>query len=223
MKRIGLKRLALAVAAVLVLPFLAQTARADNFVDFSCNASTCTGAVTESGGTYSSTGIGGLVQGVVGGPDTAGAFTLDFDTSTDLISLVGNAAANDDSLFGTITSLTATGGANGQLTLNVDWTSLPADFQTYLNTTTGSGIGSVIYLNTGNAFSVDIPVLPTPEPGTALRWAPACWPSARSSVATRSTPPSNLSRTARFGVLNAGRVPRHARHGLMRQRAIAGG
>src|ERR1700676_465628 len=97
------KRFLLIAACVLVLPFLAQTAHADTYVDFACGGSSCSGTVTQVGSTYSTTGIGGLVQGVAGGPDyLTGAFNLIFNTSTTAVSLTGNAAANNDTLLGTI-------------------------------------------------------------------------------------------------------------------------
>ncbi len=171
MAKVNMKRLLLVTACMLVLPFLAQTAHADSYVDFSCGGSNCSGTVNQSGGTYSTTGIGGLVQSVNGGPDyLTGAFNLLFNTSTTSISMIGNAAANNDSLFGTIVGANPiTVGAQTLLALTVNWTSLPSDFQTYLNASAGNSVGSVIYLNaTGAATSIDFTVTPTPEPGTLL-------------------------------------------------------
>src|ERR1700722_251307 len=103
MKQAIVKRLLLAAAGMLVLPFLVQTAHADSFVDFSCGGSSCSGTVTQVGSTYSTTGIGGLVQTVAGGPDfLTGAFNLIFNTTSTAISLTGNAAAGNDTLLGTI-------------------------------------------------------------------------------------------------------------------------
>jgi hypothetical protein len=162
------KRVLLFAAGILVLPFLAQTAHADNYVDFACGGSNCTGAVTQAGGNYSTTGIGGLVQDVLGGTDYGDTFNLIFNTSTDAISLSGNG----DTLGGSIVSASpATIGTETLLALTVNWTSLPADFQAYLGASSGSGVGSVIYLNTsGAAQSVDFAVSPTatPEPASFL-------------------------------------------------------
>src|ERR1700730_8113234 len=103
MKQTVLKALLLASAGLLALPLLAPAAHADSFVDFSCGGSACTGTVTNSGGTYSTTGIGGLQQSTTGGPDfLTGAFNLIFNTSTNAISLTGNAAAGNDTLLGKI-------------------------------------------------------------------------------------------------------------------------
>jgi hypothetical protein len=163
----------LLVAAMLGLSLLGQTARADSFVDFSCGGSSCSGTVTNAGGVYSTTGIGGFIQGVAGGPDfNTGAFSLIFNTSTDAISLTGNAAAGNDTLLGSIVGAVPTT-SSGQtlLALSVNWTSLPTDFKTYLNASSGTSVGSVIYLaSTGAATSVDFTVTPTatPEPSTVL-------------------------------------------------------
>jgi hypothetical protein len=168
MKQSIVKRALLGATAMLALALFSAPAHADA-VDFSCAGSNCTGTVAQSGGNYSTTGIGGLVQSVAGGPDyNTGAFTLVFDTSTDIASLTGNAAANNDTLLGTIVSATPIP-SSGQtlLALNVNWTSLPADFQAFLNSGVGNSVGSVIYLNqTGAATSVDFTVTPTPEPAT---------------------------------------------------------
>lgn len=168
-----MKRVLLAAASMLVLPFLAQTAHADTYVDFSCAGSGCSGAVTQSSGNYSTTGITGLQQTVSGGPDyLAGTFDLIFDTSTDAISLNGDSGAGDDTLVGSIVGVTPESlGSQTLLALTVDWTSLPTDFQTYLDATNGNSVGSVIYLNTsGAATSIDFTVTPTsaPEPSSLL-------------------------------------------------------
>jgi len=173
MRHAIVKRILLVSAGMLVLPFLPQTAHADNYVDFSCGGSSCSGTVTQAGSTYSTTGIGGLVQDVNGGPDyLTGAFNLIFDTSADTISLNGNAAAGDDTLLGSIVGAAPTTiGSQTLLALTVNWTSLPADFQTYLDASSGNSVGSVIYLNTsGAATSIDFTVTPTstPEPATSL-------------------------------------------------------
>jgi len=162
-----------ASAALLALPLLAGTARADSFVDFSCGGTACTGSVTSSGGNYSTTGIGGLQQSETGGPDyMTGAFNLVFNTSTNTISLTGNSAAGGDTLSGKITNVsTMTNGSQSFLAITANWTTLPSDFSTYLNAGSGSSVGSVIYLNSsGAATSVDFTVTPvaTPEPASLL-------------------------------------------------------
>jgi len=170
-KKMKWKNLLLVAACTLVMPLLAQTAQADSYVDFSCGGSHCAGTVTQVGNVYSTLGIGGLVQGVAGGPDyQTGLFDLIFNTSTTSISLLGNAAAGNDSLFGTILGVNPVA-ISGQtlLALTVNWTSLPTDFQAFLNASAGSSIGSVIYLNpNGAASSIDFTVTPTPEPATFL-------------------------------------------------------
>jgi hypothetical protein len=161
------KRILLVAASVLLLPFMAQTAHADNVVDFSCGGlNSCTGTLTISGSTYSATGagIGGLVEGPAGSPDAGDTFNLTFDTSAGTISLTDGT----DTLSGSIVS-SAT--LPDILSLNVDWTSLPTAFQTYLGATSGSGAGSVIYINTSGsdaAESADFDVTPTPEPSSSL-------------------------------------------------------
>jgi hypothetical protein len=170
MKHTVLKAILLASSGLLALPLLAPAAHADNFVDFSCGGSACTGTVTNSGGTYSTTGIGGLQQSTAGGPDfLTGAFSLIFNTSTDAVSLTGNAAAGNDTLLGKITNFTTTtSGPATLLAIATNWTTLPTDFATYLGATSGTSIGSVIYLNTtGVATSIDFTVTPTPAPEPA--------------------------------------------------------
>lgn len=174
MKRTVLKAILLASTGLLALPLLASAAHADSFVDFSCGGSACTGTVTNSSGVYSTTGIGGLQQTTTGGPDTlAGAFfNLIFNTSTNNISLTGNAAAGNDTLSGKITNVsTVTNGSATLVALSTNWTTLPSDFATYLGATSGTGLGSVIFLNTsGAATSIDFTVTPTstPEPASLL-------------------------------------------------------
>ena len=167
------KTLLLAAAGLLTLPFLAQTAHADPYVDFSCAGSACTGSVANNSGTYSSSGIGGLQQTVSGAPDyLTGLFSLAFNTSTDAISMTGNAAAGNDTLLGTIVNASPVSlGSQTLLELTTNWTNLPADFASYLGATSGGSVGSVIYLNTsGTATSIDFTVTPTvtPEPASVV-------------------------------------------------------
>jgi len=168
MKQSIVKRALLGATAMVALALFAAPAHATS-VDFSCGGSNCTGTVVQAGSNYSTSGIGGLVQLIAGGPDyNTGAFTLVFDTSTDIASLTGNAAAGNDTLLGTIIGATPLT-SNGQtlLALNVNWTSLPADFAAFLNSGAGNSVGSVIYLDqTDAATSVDFTVTPTPEPAT---------------------------------------------------------
>jgi hypothetical protein len=171
MRQAIVKRALLVAASLLVMPCLAQTAHADSFVDFTCGGTNCSGTVTQVGSIYSTSGIGGLVQSVAGAPDyQTSLFNLVFNTSTNVVSLTGNAAAGNDTLLGTIVGATPTSlGGQTLLALTVNWTSLPTDFQTFLNASAGSSVGSVIYLNsTGTASSIDFTVTPTPEPGTLL-------------------------------------------------------
>jgi hypothetical protein len=173
MKQIVLKALLLASTTLLALPLLAPAAHADSFVDFSCGGSACTGTVTSSGGNYSTTGINGLQQSTTGGPDyLTGAFDLIFNTGTGAVSLTGNAAAGSDTLLGKITNFTTTtSGSATLLAIATNWTTLPSDFATYLGATSGTSLGSVIYLNTsGSATSIDFTVTPTaaPEPASFL-------------------------------------------------------
>jgi hypothetical protein len=173
MKKQILKTLLLAAAGLLTLPFLAQTAHADSYVDFSCAGSACTGTVANNSGVYSSTGIGGLQQSVAGGPDyLTGLFTLAFNTGTDAVSMTGNAAAGNDTLLGTITNTTPiSAGGVTLLTLTTTWTTLPADFAAYFNAPSGSSLDSVIYLTaTGAPSSIDFTIVPTatPEPASVM-------------------------------------------------------
>jgi hypothetical protein len=151
--------------------FLTPRAYADNYVDFSCGGSACTGTVTNSGGVYSTTGIGGLVQTVSGGTDyLTGAFNLVFNTSTNAITLTGNAGAHNDTLLGSIIGFTTMSNSGSTLlSLTANWKTLPTDFSTYLGASGANSLGSVIYLNeSGAAASVDFTLTPTatPEPGT---------------------------------------------------------
>jgi hypothetical protein len=175
MKQTVLKAILLASSGLLALPLLAPAVHADSFVDFSCGGTACTGSVTSSGGNFSTTGIGGLQQSTTGGPDfLTGAFNLIFNTGTGSVSLTGNAAAGNDTLLGTITKFTTmTGGSATLLAIATNWTTLPSDFATYLGATSGTSLGSVIYLNTsGAATSIDFTITPaptaTPEPASFL-------------------------------------------------------
>ena len=100
MKQTLLNRVLVIAAAMLVLPFLAQPAHADNIADFNCpnGATSCSGTLVQSGSNFSTTGIGGLVSNTIGAPDYLnGAFTLVFNTGvSNAISLTGNAAAGND-------------------------------------------------------------------------------------------------------------------------------
>lgn len=166
-----ISRVILVATCVLALAAFTQQANASG-TDFSCGSGTCTGTVTASGGNYTDSGIN-----VVAGPwalplgdfDEGGeTFALNFNTAAGTITLDDSPSdgvgLQDAVLTGHINSFSAVGSA---LLMNVTWIS-PAGFS--------SNPGFVI-VNASNisactkgcaAASVDIQVLPTPEPASLL-------------------------------------------------------
>jgi len=166
--RIGIvKHLLTVAAAVLFLPFLAQTAHADN-LDFTCSTggpTACSGTVTLASGVYSTAN---LVFYLDNGPAAFlnQPFTLAFNTSTNMMSLTDGSTV----LSGTITNFSTNPGATTTgFYFNTNWRTLPAGFQTFLGSTIGLDQGFVIY-NTANgaATSSDIFITAAPEPGSAI-------------------------------------------------------
>jgi PEP-CTERM motif len=166
-------RIALASLSVLMLTVAAQTAKADNVVDFYCTPATCsslpgTGTVTQSGPNYSTTGITVMNDS---GPDSGSStpFDLAFNTATGTISITGTGALSGETLVGTIMSgWSGSGNTTTDLSFAANWGTLPADFAAFLGTPTGTDTGSVIYLtSTGSAESVDVLITPTPAPEPA--------------------------------------------------------
>jgi len=160
-----ISKIAVAALCLLALAVFTPQAKASG-ADFGCSGLGCTGTVTVSGSNYSSTGIG-VTAGSFNLPgfdtDEAGeAFTVAFDTSTGTITITDASGDADATLGGTIMNVTVQTQSNSQaLNFDVLWTT-PAGFV---------GIGHVGFLlnSAGNAVnSVDISVVPTPEPASLL-------------------------------------------------------
>jgi len=153
-------RVLLAGLGFLVLTLFTQSAKADT-IDFSCGGSqTCTGTVVQSGSNYSSMGIG-----LTSSFDT-NLYTLTFDTSTDTITITENGTST--AFVGTITGLTTSdSGGLTVLDFGVDWTTFPSgSYGT--EGSTPSPAGSVVSISiSGNALSVDIPIV-APEPSVPV-------------------------------------------------------
>jgi hypothetical protein len=161
----ALSKVALAAVCLLALAVFAQQAKASG-ADFGCTGSTaCNGTVTVSGGNYSSTSITTIAGSFsIPGfdPDENGeTFTLAFDTSAGTISLT-DATDSDATISGTIVSFT-TASIQGSVAVDmiVNW-SIPGF--------PAMGLGHVGFLlGTSNAVnSVDVSVVPTPEPASLL-------------------------------------------------------
>jgi hypothetical protein len=151
---------------LLVATLFTQEAKADALYDFGCSAGACTGTVTGSFPDFSTTASG--ILGLSGGQivpsapfDTGATFTLFFDTTAGTISLVED---DGDQLLGTITGVSL-GTSSDPGTTNIDltatWYSIPADMLGVAGSTPTSSV--ITITNSGQAFSVDIPIT-TPEP-----------------------------------------------------------
>lgn len=152
------KRLFLIGVGLMVAMFFGQTAKADS-LDFSCGAGSCAGTVVASGGNFSSSGIG------LAANFESDLFNLVFNTSTGTITLT-EATDPTDVFTGTITSFSSSSGSGfTNVDLSANWTSLPSDVNGNFGVTPFTFILSVS--NTGQAFSVDVPVS-TPEPSALV-------------------------------------------------------
>jgi hypothetical protein len=160
----ALSKVALAAVCLLALAVFAQQAKASG-ADFGCTGmSSCNGTVTVSGGNYSSTSITTIAGSFnIPGFDTdenGETFTLAFDTSAGTISLTDT--DSDATISGTIMSF-STQSIPGSIAVDmiVNW-SIPGY--------PSMGIGHVGFLlGSGNAVnSVDVSVVPTPEPASLL-------------------------------------------------------
>ena len=161
-----ISKIAIGALCLLVLGLYAPQANATP-TDFQCGAN-C-GIVTQTGGNYSSTGVGvtALVFNLPGfdTDETGEGFTIVFDTSTKALS-ISDSTDTDATLTGTITGFSQVG---GRLDINVLFTS-PSGFASFgdihldLKSGRNCGTGCTAY----QSFSVDFPVTPTPEPASLL-------------------------------------------------------
>jgi len=156
------------IGLVFLVAFLfAPAAKADSFIDFACptGQAPCTGTVTLSGANFSGSGIvlDASSSPAGGFPSDGGAFTLGFDTSTGMIQLIG---PGSEDFYGLITGFSAP--VSGLIDMTASWGTLPADAQTFLNSSSGLSTGFVIYLtDSGTPTSVDFTVV-APEPASLL-------------------------------------------------------
>jgi hypothetical protein len=175
--RIVVSRLLLIVLGLLVATLFAPTAKADGiYLDFACSGVTACGqnqtggqgTVTASGGNFSTTGI--TVTEGSGFYPAGSLFTLTFDTSTSMISIIGQGSLSGEVFNGMITNLqTLTGNSTTDINFTAIWPTIPADVQSLFNTTGGWDSGFTIFLSTsGTANSVDVTITPAPEPAAPV-------------------------------------------------------
>jgi hypothetical protein len=163
--------LSIAVLALALGAFVPD-ARATQ-LDFGCNSSTCTGNVTVSGSNYSSSGIGLINTDATAPPSYSGsAWTLTFDTSSKVISLVnGSLGTLSGIIDGVFTS--HNGGSSATLSLTVLWNSLPSAVVTFFGgIPSASDVTSILYIGStstgGPVNSSGITMFPTPEPASLI-------------------------------------------------------
>lgn len=157
--------------ALFGLVALTSPAQASN-VDFFCNLlapTNCTGTASGSGTNWTTSGLGFYQDQGPQPPDTL--FTLTFNTGVNTqLTLTG---PGSEILQGNYSSFSATTGASTTLLsfAGVDWTTLPADFQAFLGSSTGRDSGFAILAGTSCATgcanqSGDILITPVPEPSS---------------------------------------------------------
>lgn len=167
-----ISKIGIAGLCLLALAVFTPQAKASG-ADFGCSgALNCNGTVTSGGGNYSSTGITTVAGSFnIPGFDTLDSevgetFILAFDTSAGTISVSDTDAATESvpgstDITGTIVSFsTLTVLGQTQVTMVVNW-NIPGF---------AGGIGTVGFLlGSGNAVnSVDVSILPSPEPASLL-------------------------------------------------------
>ena len=173
-----ISKIALGSLCLMVLALYAPQAKATP-TDFQCGLA-C-GTVQVSGGNFSSTGI--TVQALnfnlpgfgndetctkTNGACTGGdSFSIAFDTSAKTISIT-DTSDSDVTLMGNIVSVQT---ASGEITLNVVFTT-PSGFQSaatlHFDLTGGTPCATGTGCTDFTAFSVDVPITPTPEPASLL-------------------------------------------------------
>jgi len=172
-----LKRIIPVIVGLFVLPLFAQSAQATE-VDFACGGTVlsilpCNGAITA---TYSNpfTLTSASTTSAITvlnsqGPDLFGFFNLTFDTGAGTISLV-ETADDFSTLTGTIVGFGGVqGGGEDNVDLVVNWSNIPADFQSFLGTATGTGITTDVSLSVnGTTETAAVSIIPTPEPASLL-------------------------------------------------------
>ncbi|HEV2616046.1 MAG TPA: VPLPA-CTERM sorting domain-containing protein [Candidatus Acidoferrales bacterium] len=165
-----ISKIAVGTLCLLMLGLYAPQAKATP-TDFQCGLN-C-GTVTQNGGNFSSAGISvdALVFNLPGfDTDEAGeSFSVAFNTSTSSLTIT-DLTDDDATLTGTITGFDLTG---GRLDINVLFTT-PAGFASFgtvhldLQSGTACPTATATTCTNYDAFSVDIPVTPTPEPASLL-------------------------------------------------------
>lgn len=165
----------LAVACLLAVSVFVPRANAGS-IDFACGApasNACTGTVTSSNsGGFTTSGIG--LQSSFDGTDM---FTVMFTTNSSNTGSISISDNDGDSLTGDIVATTESSfGGDETLTFNVNWTSLSANVQTALGSSTGIGQSTVVFsVSDQNVVSADLHLNPgpsgpqvVPEPSTLL-------------------------------------------------------
>jgi hypothetical protein len=170
------------VAVALALPLFSQSAKATP-IDFTCSTSAptltnppCTGTVTLSGGVATGSGIN--VQNDLGPtppppdtPDQGNLFTLAFTSSVGGNVTLTEISGDGSTLTGTVTgSSVLSGPVQTDVSLIVDFATLPSDFATFLGTPAGSGAATTIDVTTsGVVTNAGVNIMgATPEPASML-------------------------------------------------------
>jgi hypothetical protein len=156
----GVSKLLLIGLSLLVATLFVQGAKADT-IDFGCGGSqACTGVVAQNGSNYNTTTPIGVTSSLEGD-----LFMLNFDTGANTIWL---SEGGTTEFMGTITNFSAT--TNGGVTtvdLGVVWTINAPDSSDNQGVTPFPS-GSVVSITmSGNALSVDVPIL-APEPAAPV-------------------------------------------------------
>jgi len=164
-------KIAMGSLCLMVLALYAPQAKATPS-DFQCGLS-C-GTIQVSGGNYSSAGL--FVEALSfslpgftnpdGTDETGESFLISFNTSTNFFQIT-DSTDSDVKLVGSIVKVQT---SSGEVTLDVMFTT-PSGFQssaTFHFDLSGGGTSCGTGCTDFQAFSVDVPVTPTPEPASLL-------------------------------------------------------
>jgi hypothetical protein len=164
----------LAVACLLAVAVFVPRANAGS-IDFTCGVPTCTGTVSGSTSTGFSTTVG---IGLQGSFNLTEMFTATFTTNSSGAGSISISGNDGDSLSGSIVATTESSfGGDETLTFDVNWTTLSANVQTALGSSSGVGQSTVEFLiSSGAVNSADLQLNsssskghpPVPEPSTLL-------------------------------------------------------
>ena len=181
--KINLKLLLPLIVSVFAVSLFVQSAKADE-IDFQLAAQDAVGEgkIVQNGSNFSSTGIDITPNPVLPANLFGDVFDLTFDTSTNVITINGatEGEGSADIFNGTIDSFsTAVGHTTETVNIVATWSALPADLLAFFGLPPGTGgndIASIGFLlsscsaltGTCTVDSVDVAIVPTPEPATLL-------------------------------------------------------